>query len=396
MPLEKAFVPYGAYWSSPFCRWQGSLGEANAIELCGKVTARALAERQIAPETFDSLILGYTVPQRHSFYGAPWLAGLIGAPAISGAMIGQACATSARVVASAALEVEVGQRACVLGLACDRTSNGPHVYYPSPKGTGGMGQTEDPVWDNFNRDPWAGNAMIETAEALAREAKISREEQDETTLQRYRQYEAALADDRAFQRRYMVAAEIGRGKKTVVVEADEGIHPTTAEGLAKLRPALEGGSVTYGAQTHPADGNAGIVVCTREQARRLSRDERLTVQVIGYGEARTGKGMMPTATVPAARRALEHAGIKIGDCRIVKTHNPFAVNDIYLCRETGVKPEELNPFGSPLIYGHPQGPTGLRVMIEMIEALALAGGGYGLFTGCAAGDTGMSVVLKVG
>jgi acetyl-CoA acetyltransferase len=396
MALSKAFIPYGAYWSSPFCRWQGSLGGEHAIKLAARVAARALAEREIAGEVLDSLILGFTVPQRHSFYGAPWLAGMVGAPAVAGANVGQACSTSARVLASAALEVELGTRECVLGVTCDRTSNGPHVYYPDPGGVGGRGQAEDPVWDNFNNDPWARNAMIATAEKVAAAASITREEQDRVTLVRDAQYRESLADDRAFQRRFMVAAEIGKGKKTRLVEADEGVFPTTAEGLAKLGPVLDGGTVTFGSQTYPADGNAGILVCGEARARELSRDPAVPVQILGYGEARAGKGLMPTATVPAARAALQHAGVEITDCKIVKTHNPFAVNDIYFARETGVDLDAMNPYGSPLIYGHPQGPTGARVMIELIEALAVAGGGVGLFTGCAAGDTAMSVVLRVG
>jgi acetyl-CoA acetyltransferase len=81
--------------------------------------------------------------------------------------------------------------------------------------------------------------------------------------------------------------------------------------------------------------------------------------------------------------------------RVIKTHNPFAVNDIYFCREMGVKPEAMNNYGSSLVWGHPQGPTGHRLIIEVIEELILVGGGYGLFVGCAAGDSGAGVVLKV-
>lgn len=396
MALTRVFIPGGAYWSSPFSRWQGSMSQYNAIELAARTAATALAARGVAPEVLDAVILGTTVPQKHSFYGTPWLAGMLGAPGVGGAMVSQACATSARVVASAALEVEVGQRECVLGICCDRTSNGPHIFYPNPGGPGGMGEAENPVWDNFSHDPWAKNAMIDTAERLARETGVDRETQDAVTLRRHAQYADALANDRAFQRRFMVGVEVGRGKKKTTVEADEGIHPTTREGLAKLKPVLEGGTVTFGTQTHPADGNAGMVVCTRERARELAGDSGMDIQLLGYGEARLERGRMPAATVPAARRALEHAGVKLEDCKVIKTHNPFAVNDIYFARETGADLEAMNPYGSPLIYGHPQGPTGLRVTIELIEALAERGGGHGLFTGCAAGDTAMALVLRVG
>ena len=95
-------------------------------------------------------------------------------------------------------------------------------------------------------------------------------------------------------------------------------------------------------------------------------------------------------------RGLAAAGITAEQCAAIKTHNPFAVNDIVLSRDLGVPAESFNHYGSPLVYGHPQGPTGMRVMVELIEEIAQKGGGYGLFSGCAAGDTAMAVVIKVG
>jgi len=396
MTLENTFVPYGAYWSSPFCRWQGSIGHLNSVELAAATAKRVLESKEIPADAFDSVVLGFTVPQKHSFYGAPWLAGMIGAEGITGPVVAQACATSARAIATAAGELEAGMHECTLGVTCDRTSNGPHIVYPNPKGIGGMGEVEEWVWDNFNRDPHTGGAMIATAENVAKEAGITTEEQHAIALLRHEQYQRALADDRAFQRRYMQPLEIRAGKKTITVEADEGVFPTTKEGLDRLRPAIEGGSVTFGSQTHPADGNAGMVICTEERAAELSQDRGVTIQVLSFGTARVEKAFMPKAVVPAAQQALAKTGITISDLGAIKTHNPFAVNDAYFCRETGADLEKMNQYGSPLVYGHPQGPTGMRVIIELIEELAMAGGGYGLFSGCAAGDTAMAVVLRVG
>jgi acetyl-CoA acetyltransferase len=187
-----------------------------------------------------------------------------------------------------------------------------------------------------------------------------------------------------------------RGRKVLsIVEGDEGVFPTTAEGLAKLRPVMKEGTVTYGTQTYPADGNCGMIITTQEKARELGRDPKIEIQVLSYGEARAKKGYMAMAVVPAAQQALSRAGISIEDVRVIKTHNPFAVNDIYFCREMEVKPEAMNNYGSSLVWGHPQGPTGHRLIIEVIEELILVGGGYGLFVGCAAGDTGAGVVVKV-
>lgn len=399
MKFQNVFIPYGGYWCTPFVRWQGTLANTHPILLAAETAKRALKERNISPDIFDALFFGMSVPQKHSFYGAPWLAAEIGAPGITGPVLSQACATSARVVASSAFEVETGANRVVLAMAADRCSNGPHVYYPNPLGPGGKGDTEDWVWDNFNYDPYAKNAMINTAENVAREADITKEQQDEMMFLRFSQYQDALKDNYAFHRRYMVTpleVKDASGRKVIAtLKDDEGVFPTTREGLAKLKPVLDGGTVTYGGQTFPADGNAAMIVTTREKAQELSRDAKITVQLIGVGSARARKGYMAQAPVPAAKAALANAELKIEEMRVIKSHNPFAVNDIYFCEQTGIKPEAMNHYGSSLIFGHPQGPTGMRLMIEMIEELAMMGGGYGLFTGCAAGDTAMAWVVKV-
>jgi acetyl-CoA acetyltransferase len=157
---------------------------------------------------------------------------------------------------------------------------------------------------------------------------------------------------------------------------------------------LPEGTVTFGAQTHPADGNAGMIITTRDRAKQLGKGPM--VQVLSFGQCRVAKGMMPTAPVPAAQQAMKAAGVELKDIKVIKTHNPFAVNDVYMAKQLGKRLEDFNNNGSPLIYGHPQGPTGMRAIIELIEELAQAGGGHGLFTGCAAGDTAMACVIKVG
>jgi acetyl-CoA acetyltransferase len=105
---------------------------------------------------------------------------------------------------------------------------------------------------------------------------------------------------------------------------------------------------------------------------------------------------MPEATIDAAGKALQNAGASFNQVDAIKTHNPFALNDIVFARETGADLMQMNNFGCSLVWGHPNAPTGLRSMIELIEELVQRGGGTGLFAGCAAGDTAMAVVIKVG
>ncbi len=394
-----SYIPYGAYWSSPFSRWQGSLQHLPSVEFAAYLTRTALAARDINAGVFDAGVLGMTVPQQYSFYGLPWLAGMAGADHIGGPTISQACATSARVLSVAAGEVGSGAAKCVLAVTTDRLSNGPHMFYPRPKAPGGIGAHEDWVPDNMGFDPYTRGDMTQTAENCASKWNVSSAEQHEVVLRRLEQYGDALANDSAFLKRFMTLpfdVPDPRFKKTVsTMDGDEGIFQSTAEGLAKLKPVKEGGSITFGGQTHPADGAAGMIVTTEEMAKELSADSGITIKIVSFGQARVEKCFMPAATIPASMQALEHAGIGISDLAAIKSHNPFAVNDIVFARETGADLMAMNNYGSSLIWGHPQGPTGMRAMIELIEELAILGGGWGLFQGCAAGDTSMATVLKV-
>jgi acetyl-CoA acetyltransferase len=396
----KAEIPYGCYWSTPFARWQGAFASLNAIEFAAHVARRELARRNIPGEVFDHGVLGFSVPQKHSFYGLPWFAGLAGLGQLAGPTLMQACSTGVRALLAGVQEIESGLAAVALSVTCDRTSNGPHLYYPDPRGPGGTGAHEDWVMDNFGCDPLGRHAMVQTAENVAAKHGISTSQQHEVVLRREAQYKEALADDRAFHRRFMSlpfdVPDPAYRKTAAALDGDEGIRFSTADGLARLKPVVDGGTVTYGGQTHPADGNAGIVLASPERARELSRDPRIRVRLLGFGQSRAALAFMPEAPVPAANRALAQAGLAVRDLQAVKTHNPFAVNDVLLSRLTGVDLDAMNNYGCSLVWGHPQSPMATRAVIELVEELASRGGGRGLFTGCAAGDTAMAVVVQVG
>src|SRR3972149_7193285 len=131
--------------------------------------------------------------------------------------------------------------------------------------------------------------MLETAENVAREEGITTESQHEVVLLRHEQYQAALADESAFLRRFMIMpVQVNPTGRKVVAEvtADEGVFPTTAEGLAKLRPVVPEGTVTFGSQTYPADGNAGLVVTGKERAAELARDRAIEGRLLAFGQGR--------------------------------------------------------------------------------------------------------------
>jgi acetyl-CoA acetyltransferase len=397
--FEQVEIPFGAYWSSPFVRWQGTFQNLHAVKFAAQVASRELARRNIDPASFEAGILGLSVYQHQSFYGTPWFMGLLGAPQAPGPTVSQVCASGARVLVMAAQEIGSGLARTVLAATADRCSNGPHTYYPNHGAPGGTGVSEDVVLDSFSCDPLGGHSMLQTAENVAAKYSISTGEQHEVVLQRYGQYQDALYDENAFQRRFMdlpFAVPDARFRKTVEeIDGDRGVTESTAEGLAKLRPVIEGGTVTFGSQTHPADGNAGSVGATPDQAREISADPAVRIRILSVGQSRVELGFMPEAPHGAANSALQRADVSFADMDAIKTHNPFALNDIVFSRQSGVALDTINNYGCSLIWGHPQAPTGMRSIIELIEELVLRGGGRGLFTGCAAGDSAMALVLAV-
>ncbi len=396
----RAYIPYGAYWSTPFVRWQGAFAHLHSIEFAAFVARNEMEARKWTPEMFDFCAYGMTVIQPNCFYGAPWFTAMIGAEELPGPTLNQACATGPRLLATAAGEIAVSGVTTALIASGDRTSNGAHVYYPAPGGTGGTGQSEDWVLGSFTYDPWSKGPMVATAENVAARYGISTEEQHEVVLHRSAQYQDALANGRAFQKRYMAERfEVpdARFRKTVAtLDGDGGVHPSDPAKIAALKPVVPGGTVTFAGQTHPADGSAAMVVTSSaERAAEIAGTGKPVIEVLAIGQAREEKGFMPAAPIKATERALAQAGLSIADVAAIKAHNPFAVNDIAFARAFDLDWKRMNNFGSSLIWGHPQGPTGLRGMIELIEELEMKGGGIGLFQGCAAGDSAMAVLLKV-
>jgi acetyl-CoA acetyltransferase len=396
-----AYIPYGAYWSTPFAKWQGSLAHLHSLRFAAHVALEALSKRGIATSELDYGVLGITTPQYGAFWGMPWVGSLMGAPELTGPTVSQACATGAQTILLAADAIALGRVRSVLALTADRISNTPHIYYPEASGIAGSGTSEDWQVTNFREDPFLHIDMTQTAENCAVRWKIDTSEQHEVSIRRYDQYRAALDDTAgcSFHSRYMTLpfdVPDRTFKRTIgTLLDDEGIRPVTAEGVAHLKPVKPGGTVTNASQTHPADGNAGILITDGNRAKELSARPEIAIHIVAGASSRAEAGFMPHAPVLAARKALDRAGIGISDCAAIKSHNPFVVNDIVFAREFDIDVMAINNYGSPLIYGHPQAPTGMRCIIELVEELVALGGGYGLFQGCAAGDSATAIVVKV-
>lgn len=389
-PLAR--IPYGTWGSSYFPTWQASaLAEVNIGQFAGEAMNKILSMRSVPNSLLDYLIIGSTIPWHWKFWNAPLVASCLGYR-IHGYHLEQACATGLQAIVAAANEVNGGSQDVVGVLTFDRTSDSPAGIFPERRAHRRTEVIAD-VWDNFGFDPATGKSMIATAGLAARKYKIDRREVDELTAHRYQQYFDAM--DSGFPDKILVPLDIlnVQGKHLGTVNEDTGIRKINLTDLAGMRELDS--CVTAGTQTHAADGMATLLVTTKEKAQEISPNPEIDIQLLGKTEIRTQPALMPEAPVFAVQKLLKRLDVTLNDMSVVKNHNPFAVNDAVFAKATGFAWQAMNNTGCSLVWGHPQGPTLTRIVIEGLEEAVDLGGGLVLIFGCAAGDVGIAAVFQV-
>ncbi|MCK4236974.1 MAG: thiolase family protein [Candidatus Krumholzibacteria bacterium] len=390
--FPRARIPYGTWGSSYFPAWQMShLAEVNISQFAGESMSRILSKRKVPKSKLDYLIIGSTVPWHWKFWTAPLVSSCLG-QRLPGYHMEQACATGFQATILAAAEVESGANDVVGVLTFDRTSDSPVGVFPERRSYMRTYALSD-VWDNFGFDPATGKAMIATAGNAARKYKLDRREVDELTFYRYRQYFDTLAS--GFLDRILFPFELlnVQGRVLGMIDSDAGVRKLTLKGLREMRELDT--CVTSGTQTHASDGMATLLVTSKEKAKELSLRPEIDIQFVAKAEVRTYPSFMSEAPVLAVQKLLKRTGLKMKDMVVAKNHNPFAVNDVIFSKVFDFDWHNMNNTGCSLVWGHPQGPTLTRVLIEALEEAVDLGGGYVLVFGCAAGDVGMAAVLKV-
>jgi acetyl-CoA acyltransferase len=391
--FPRARIPYGTWGSSWFPAWQTSpLAEVNIGQFAGEAMGRVLGLRGVPKSSLEYLVIGSTIPWHWKFWTAPLVASCMG-ERLPGYHVEQACATGLQAVLLAGSEIESRSKDVVGVLTFDRTSDSPVGVFPERRAHQRTQAIAD-VWDNFGFDPATGNAMIAAAGITARKYRLDRSEVDEVAFVRHRQY--FEAKESGFLERVLVPFDVlnVQGRPMGRVADDLGVRQVS---LASLRAQRELDTcVTGGTQTHASDGMATLLVTTEERARELSPRPEIVIRFVAKTEARTEPSLMPEAPAFAVRRLLERTGLTMDDMAVVKNHNPFAVNDVVFTRVTGYDWRKMNRTGCSLVWGHPQGPTLTRSLIEGLEEAVSLGGGYVLIFGCAAGDVGIAALFEVG
>ncbi|MFQ5551088.1 MAG: thiolase family protein [Gemmatimonadales bacterium] len=389
----RARIPYGTWGSSYFPAWQTSaLAEVNIGQFAGESMNRIMGLKRVPVSEIEYLVIGSTVPWHWKFWNAPLVAATMG-HRIPGYHVEQACATGLQATLLAVGEVENGSYDVVGVLTFDRTSDSPVGVFPERRSYQRTVPLAD-VWDNFGFDPATGYAMITTAGNAARKHKIERREVDELTHHRYQQYFEARHN--GFLDRVLVPLDVlnVQGKPLGSIADDNGVRQISLESLRSMRELDT--CVTSGTQTHASDGMATLLIATKERAKELSPRPEVEIEMLGKVEVRAHPAYMPEAPALAVQKLLPRLGLTMADIAVVKNHNPFAVNDAIFSRMLEYDWHKMNNTGCSLVWGHPQGPTLTRVIIEALEEAVELGGGNVLVFGCAAGDIGIAAVLRVG
>ena len=379
---------------TPMGEYIGGLKDISAIDLGAVAAKAALNETGVAPEDIDHTVIGNALQTSgDAIYGARHVALKAGVPFDRPALtVNRLCGSGIQSIISAAHMIQLEEANTALVGGMESMSQAPHVIRGARSGFAlGEGKLEDSLMvallDTYCNTPMAG-----TAENLARKFEISREEQDEYALRS--QQEAKRAKDAGLLAEEIVPVEVKSRKATSLFDADDHLRPeTTLEGLAKLRPAFaKDGFVTAGNASGIVDGAAALVIASEEYVK--SRDLKPMGRIVSWAYAGVEPEIMGIGPVPATRKALASAGLKLSDIDLVEVNEAFAAQYLAVEKELGLDRSRTNVNGGAIALGHPLGATGTRLVLTVLHELKRRNGRYGLATACIGGGQGIAMVVE--
>lgn len=381
---------------TPFGTFGGSLKGLSATEL-GIVAARAAVERAgVDAGEYGQVFFGNVIQtSADAVYLARHVGLNAGLPAEVPAMtLNRLCGSGFQAVIDGAEDILYGgSRVCLTG-GTESMSQAPHVVRGARWGLrlGPAVPFEDSLWEALT-DTYCGFSMAQTAENLADEYDLTREEVDAYALRSQRLAAAAWEEGR-FADEVIPVTLLQRGQE-VEFARDEHMRPdTTAEGLASLRPYFKkDGLVTAGNASGIGDGAAALVISDSEfaDAHGLKPMGRL----VSWGVAGVPPRIMGIGPAPAARKALDRAGLTLADMDVIEVNEAFAPQYVAVEKELGLDRERVNVNGGAIALTHPLGATGARITTHLLHELARRGGGIGLGSACIGGGQGIAVVVQV-
>ncbi len=385
---------------TPIGRHGGTLAPVRADDLAAHVIRSLMERNQVPPDQVDDVLLGCTnqagEDNRNVARMALLLAGL--PVSVPGQTVNRLCGSGLQAVNSAFHSIAVGEGEVFVAGGVESMSRAPFVMLkPERAYTRGVPPTADTVlgWRFVNpalSQEWT-IGLGETAEVLAKEFGVTREEQDNFALESQRRAAAAIELGH-FDREIIPVEILQRRGEAVMFSADE--HPrasTTMESLSKLRPVFRAdGTVTAGNASGINDGAAALLLVEEERARAMGLSP--IARVVSSAVAGVEPHRMGIGPVPASRIALDRAGMSVSDIDLVELNEAFAAQAIPCMRELDLDPDRVNVSGGAIALGHPVGCSGARILTTLLHGMGRTGAKTGLATMCIGVGQGIATVVE--
>lgn len=380
---------------TPIGSFGGSLSSLSAVDLGVIAAKEAMNRAGIKPEMVDEVLVGNILSAGLGQNPARQIAINSGIPDTTPAMtINKLCGSGLRTVSMATQFIMLGDADVILAGGVESMSNAPYIL-PNARWGYRMGDgkivdsmIKDGLWDAFN-----DYHMGITAENIAEQWGLTREEQDEFALNSQLKTEAAQKSGRFKDEIVPVVIPQKKGDPIIVDSDEYPKHGSTFEKLAKLKPAFKkDGTVTAGNASGINDGGAMLVLMAKEKAEELGIKPLVTIK--SYASAALDPSIMGYGPVPATRKALERAGLTADDLDLVEANEAFAAQSLAVVKDLGLNPEKVNVNGGAIALGHPIGASGARILITLIYEMQKRNSKTGLATLCIGGGQGTSIIVE--
>jgi acetyl-CoA C-acetyltransferase len=386
---------------TPIGRFGGSFKDVHAAELGAVAATAAISRAGITPAEVNEVLMGHGRPAGVGPNPARQVGHRTGVPHAAPAYtINKACAGGMQALASAAQSIITGESEVVLAGGIENMSRVPYLVDAADARWGhkmGHFQFVDAMYRDGFADPLSGLIMGETAEVLARQYGITREQSDQFALESQLKAEAAQKAGH-FTREIAPVTITERGKSIEVAVDEHPRHGSTIEALRKLPltfPTVEGhdGIITAGSASGITDGAAALVLASGDYAR--ARGLKPIAKVIGWASAGVDPRIMGIGPVPALARLKERTGLSVGDFDLVEINEAFAAQVLAVLKDVAIPADKLNVNGGAIALGHPIGCSGARIVVTLLHELLRRGQTRGLATLCVSGGMGMALAIEI-
>ncbi|HTR09151.1 MAG TPA: beta-ketothiolase BktB [Paraburkholderia sp.] len=373
----------------------GSLKDFSPTDLGARVVREVLSRANVEGDAVGHVVFGNVVHTEPKDMYLARVAAINGGvaqhtPALT---VNRLCGSGLQAIVSAAQTILLGDADIAIGGGAENMSRAPYSM-PAARFGQRMGDTQlVDMMIGALHDPFQTIHMGVTAENVAKKFGITREAQDALALESHRRAERAHAEGRFKEQILPISIKSKKGE--VVFDADEHVRQNaTLEDFSKLKPvfAKENGTVTAGNASGINDAAAAVLLMSADAAS--ARGLKPLARLVSYAHAGVDPAYMGIGPVPATQKALERAGLKVGDLDVIEANEAFAAQACAVSQELGLDPAKVNPNGSGISLGHPIGATGALITVKALYELQRIGGRYALVTMCIGGGQGIAAIFE--